>query len=278
MFVNAPRALGLGVHRPPKANDGPRAIPEAPRFIGPPTKRSSRENVTEAQADLGPTEAAPAEAGEAPLQTDERQARPPLVLAGFCVIVWAVGCGLVLFGVSLITLGGRLGVWIGAPVGTAWAPLGLFFIAQGALALFAGLGLWRRRSWAWWLAWLLAFGEFQTAWPDGPVRVAVSVSLFPYLFAVTSSVQWPSPAVRSATASWVRRIRSAIRGGHGFHGLEVLFFTFVWLGVRVMGEAASFSLFYKLLIVSLVALVGLFAVAVIARVWGFAGPQRALKP
>ena len=89
--------------------------------------------------------------------TTARPLHRPLLVALSAAVIIVIGALTVIVGIlaalGLGILFGLIGGLGGFLVGAA---IGAVYIIVGGILLIAGLGLWRMRSWAWWLSMLVA--------------------------------------------------------------------------------------------------------------------------
>ena len=77
----------------------------------------------------------------------------PIGVAILSVILIIVGALVTIGGIAAILAFGFIGLGIAGPMGgLLGAALGFGILIVGGITLLAGLGLWRMRGWAWWLA------------------------------------------------------------------------------------------------------------------------------
>lgn len=85
----------------------------------------------------------------------------PLGVAIVAIIIMFVGVLVVIAGMAIMFIGGVGGAFLAGPVGAAvGAFVGLVVLIVGLITLAAGTGLWRMRSWAWWLAMIILVLQF----------------------------------------------------------------------------------------------------------------------
>lgn len=120
----------------------------------------------------------------APFTGTARPFHRPLGVAIISVLMIIGGVIVVLAGLAVMFLGGFLGLAFAGPFGAAiGAGIGILIMIIGAIWLAAGLGLWRMRGWAWWLA---AIGVLLALVGNlgSPVGLALSALLLVYLLVV----------------------------------------------------------------------------------------------
>jgi hypothetical protein len=117
-----------------------------------------------------------------PIPATARPLHRPIIVAILAALVIIAGA-LVLIAGLLLALGlGLLGGFafggVGAVVGVA---IGAVIVIVGAIMLIAGLGLWRLRSWAWWLTVIVVVIDLIGAGLIGKIALGV---LLVYLIVV----------------------------------------------------------------------------------------------
>jgi len=77
----------------------------------------------------------------------------PFVITLLAILIIIGGVIVIVIGIAVALFAGLLGFAVAGPAGAALGgAIGLVIIIIGAICLVAGLGLWRLRGWAWWLA------------------------------------------------------------------------------------------------------------------------------
>jgi hypothetical protein len=117
-------------------------------------------------------------------------ARPfhrPLGIAILSILIILGGVLVIILGIAVLAFGGLLGFAVGGGVGAALgAAIGGIIIIVGAIWLVAGLGLWRLRGWAWWLATIVVGLSLAGSAANGGVGAGLIVTalIFVYLLVV----------------------------------------------------------------------------------------------
>lgn len=76
----------------------------------------------------------------------------PVGVAILSILIMLFGVVMVLVGLAVTLVGGLVGLALGGPVfGALGAAIGFVVLLFGAIVFVAGQGLWRMRSWAFWL-------------------------------------------------------------------------------------------------------------------------------
>jgi|SRR3990170_323545 len=127
----------------------------------------------------------PAPAYYAPPMPPQR----PIGVAILAVLTVLGGIGTLGLGLLLV-LGGA----VAGSVGGFFGALGIFIIVLGAivalfgvLGILAGIGLWRMRPWAWWLAFIVGILQVLAAfatYPESTVTLALWIVIVVYLLVV----------------------------------------------------------------------------------------------
>lgn len=85
----------------------------------------------------------------------------PLGVAILAIVIMVVGAVVILIGVATMLIGGIGGAFLGGPLlGAIGAFVGLLVTIIGLITFAAGSGLWKMRSWAWWLAMIVLVIQF----------------------------------------------------------------------------------------------------------------------
>lgn len=122
--------------------------------------------------------------------------RRPIGIAILAVLVVLFGVLTLLVGLLALLGAAVLGAVGLGPLGVFAALFGGLILLFGIIGIVAGLGLWRLRGWAWWLAFLVALLEVLLAVPTFPassVTLAIWLLVLVYLIAVKKHFGPPRP-------------------------------------------------------------------------------------
>jgi len=110
----------------------------------------------------------------------------PILVAIIAVLIILGGVVLLLIGIAILLLGGFLGFAIAGPVGAALGAIfGIVVMVFGGILLAAGLGLWRLKGWAWWLAAIVMLLSLAgSVYNGGYFGASVGGLIFVYLLVV----------------------------------------------------------------------------------------------
>lgn len=123
--------------------------------------------------------------GSKPLVGAGKSFHRPLGVAIIAILIILAGFIFILVGIALLLLGGFLGLAFAGPVGAALgATFGIIVLVFGGILLAAGLGLWRMKSWAWWLAAIVMLLSIVGSYGNGYAGPVVGALFFVYLLLV----------------------------------------------------------------------------------------------
>ena len=111
----------------------------------------------------------------------------PLGIAILSILIILGGVIVIILGVAVLAFGGLLGFAFAGAAGAALgAAIGGIIIIVGAVWLVAGLGLWRLRGWAWWLATIVVGLSLAGSAVNGGIGAGLIVTalIFVYLLVV----------------------------------------------------------------------------------------------
>jgi lysylphosphatidylglycerol synthetase-like protein (DUF2156 family) len=107
-------------------------------------------------------------------------------VAILAILIMLFGVVVIIVGLAIALVGGLLGFAFGGPLlGAFGAAIGFVVLIFGAIVFVAGQGLWRMRSWAFWLtAILLVLSIVSSIFSAGAGGIILPIGLLIYLLLV----------------------------------------------------------------------------------------------